>query len=337
MKIKTLLTALALTFMAAQAQEPYKVLAPIANVEDGDTAYLVNFDNGEVVDSAVIFDHTATFKGYIDEPILVRILVNGKRNGSLVLEPGTAGVNPEKRRGVGTMLNDALNIYSDSIAAIEQAGKDCKTEAETDSLFNHLLDYSIKVLEENSDNPIAMVVASDLFYMLENEDFIELVNTHPDLRKWQRVKKMMDTISTIKATSPGAKMLDFAVEYNGETKHLSDYVGRGKYVLVDFWASWCGPCMREIRNLKEIYQKYAERDDFQILGVAVWDTPADTEAAMSRLQLPWPVIINAQTIPTDLYGIMGIPSIFLFSPDGTILLRDKYGEDLQTTLDDFIK
>ena len=80
--------------------------------------------------------------------------------------------------------------------------------------------------------------------------------------------------------------------------------------------------------LKELYQKYKDKG-LDVLGVAVWDKPEDTRAAISRHGLTWPCIIDAGTIPTDLYGISGIPCIMLIGPDGTILSRDKQDDELR--------
>lgn len=335
---KTLLFAVAaLAAACASAQDAYKVLAPLSDVEDGTIAYLVNYDNGEKVDSSVVSDHTATFKGEIDEPILVRVIANDKRQGSMILEQGTIAFSPKKRCGVGSMLNDKLNLYSDSIAVLEEQLGAAQNEADYNALNQKMLDYRMDVFAENGDNPIGLVIALDLFYTIDNDSFADFVAKNLDLKQSKRISDMLGTIAKIKATSPGNKMLDFAVDYNGATSRFSDYVGKGKYVLVDFWASWCGPCMREIKNLKEIYNEYAGNDNFEILGVAVWDKPEDSEAAIKRLGIPWHCIINAQTIPTDLYGIMGIPSIMLFAPDGTILLRDVYGNMLQEKLRELVK
>ena len=98
-------------------------------------------------------------------------------------------------------------------------------------------------------------------------------------------------------------------------------------VLVDFWASWCGPCKAEMPNLKNVYEKY-KGDQFELVGVAVWDKREDTEKAISELGITWPVIYDAQTLPTDIYGINGIPHIILFGPDGTILARELRGEEI---------
>jgi thiol-disulfide isomerase/thioredoxin len=125
---------------------------------------------------------------------------------------------------------------------------------------------------------------------------------------------------------------DFEVEYEGKIQKLSDYVGKGKYVLVDFWASWCGPCKRAMPGLKELYAKY-KGDKFEILGVATWDEPAATLKAIEDLQLPWPQIMNAQRIGSDAYGVQGIPQIILFAPDGKIVARDLHGEELKAAVD----
>jgi thiol-disulfide isomerase/thioredoxin len=129
-------------------------------------------------------------------------------------------------------------------------------------------------------------------------------------------------------TQPGNQYLDFEVTYNGKTTKLSDYVGKGEYVLVDFWASWCGPCIKQTAVIKELYNEYKDKG-LKVLGVAVWDEPENTLKGIKSHDLPWEQIINAQTIPTELYGISGIPCIMLFDPNGKILSRDKQDDELK--------
>ena len=120
---------------------------------------------------------------------------------------------------------------------------------------------------------------------------------------------------------------DFEAEYEGKVTKLSDYVGKGKYVLVDFWASWCGPCKREIPYLIQVYEEY-KGDKFEVLGVATWDKPEDTKKAIEQLGIPYPQMLNAQKAGSDAYGISGIPQIILFGPDGKILKRNLRGEGI---------
>jgi thiol-disulfide isomerase/thioredoxin len=134
-----------------------------------------------------------------------------------------------------------------------------------------------------------------------------------------------------KATAVGSMFKDFAAEYNGKTTKLSDFVGKGKYVLVDFWASWCGPCRAEIPNLVKVYDSYKNKN-VNVLGVTVGDRPEDSEQAMKDLGVNYPQILNTPDSCADLYGINGIPHIILFGPDGTILERDLRGEEIENAL-----
>lgn len=134
----------------------------------------------------------------------------------------------------------------------------------------------------------------------------------------------------------GQMFTDFQAEYDGKTYKLSDYVGRGKYVLVDFWASWCGPCKAEIPNLIKVYNQY-KGDKFEVLGVATWDEPKASLKTIEQMKIPYPQILNAQRAGSDAYGITGIPQIILFGPDGTILKRDLRGEQIEATIKELLK
>lgn len=126
----------------------------------------------------------------------------------------------------------------------------------------------------------------------------------------------------------GQMFVDFEATHEGKTTKLSDYVGKGRYVLADFWASWCGPCRMEVPNLIAVHDKYAG-DKFTVLGVATWDEPADTKAAVDELGINYPQMLNAQQAGSDAYDIEGIPEIILFAPDGTILARGLRGEAIE--------
>ena len=149
--------------------------------------------------------------------------------------------------------------------------------------------------------------------------------------------KMLESLRSVENTTEGKMFTDFTVTGDdGKEQRLSDYVGKGDYVLADFWASWCGPCRMELPNIKKIYDKYNGKG-LTVIGIAVWDKPEDTRKAIEEEQIPWPQILNAGHVPTDIYGIQGIPHIILFGPDGTIIARNLRGDDMAAKVDEVMK
>ena len=118
-------------------------------------------------------------------------------------------------------------------------------------------------------------------------------------------------------------MIDFkGVTPEGKEVALSDFVGKSKLVLVDFWASWCGPCMRSMPAMKALYEKYHKKG-LEIVGVAVWD--GDNSRSRVRIEekgMTWPqIFVGDDRTSTDIYGIAGIPHVILFDAEGVILTR----------------
>lgn len=329
------LTLAALLAAGAASAEHYKVITPLSKDDDGAMARLVNFDSGATVDSVLVADGVATFEGEVDEPYLARVVVDGGRLPVFILESGTISFN-DKEGAFGTMLNDQLRQLGREISQLgsQFQGADEAAQKTLYARYEALVDST---MQSNRDNPLGyyLFLQSDMAQAPASEIRAELAK-YPDFAKYKRVQGMLAAVEKREATQPGKKYADFEVTYDGKTERLSDYIKPGKYTLVDFWASWCGPCMRQAAVLKDLYAKYHDKG-LDIVGVAVWDEPANTLAAIKSHGLVWPNIINAQTVPTDLYGIMGIPCILLIGPDGTILSRDKQGDELVADVEKYIK
>lgn len=129
----------------------------------------------------------------------------------------------------------------------------------------------------------------------------------------------------------GDMFINFTVQQDPQNPNskvsLSNYVGRGKWVVADFWASWCGWCIKEIPTLKKIFNDLP-KEKVTVLSIAVWDKLADTKASARENGIVWSQIVNAQDIPSDAYGFSGIPYIVVFDPQGKIAAIGLRGNNL---------
>ncbi|MBK5721861.1 AhpC/TSA family protein [Dysgonomonas sp. Marseille-P4677] len=320
----------------------YIVEGNVSESANGKVLYLMDYSLRKNLDSTVVDSGKFVFKGIVDTVRYCRINVD-REYANLILEGGKITVDFEKHNASGSPLNQVLSDYNqqkDSLMKLSYQLYTQMKEQEKDpqrlkerldsanvlwmSVYYQTLD---RALDANTNNVIGMIVASDLA-MSATTGKMDTVfaKLSSDIVGLQMVQRLKDRNELLKKTAEGMMYTDFTVEQpDGTKKSLSDYVGKGKYVLVDFWASWCGPCRGETPNMKEIYSKY-KGDKFEIVGVAVWDKPEDSKKAIEEDKTTWPQILNAQETAQKLYGVNGIPHIMLIGPDGTIVarnLRDK--------------
>lgn len=309
---------------------------------EGHMMYLTDYDTDLRVDSAIITGGKATITGKVDAPFMGRLMLDGRRAGMMVIEPGTITVD-SNRVATGTPVNDAYVAYWEAqyrLAAQLDTLKSNKEEM-PDSVFTTRMDsvrQASTILEQeykaaNEGNPRGMYMfITEQVYDMSLAQLDSALKANPTYANSARVQSLRQGKVTKEQTSEGHKFVDFAVPAaDGDTARLSDHVGRGHYTLVDFWASWCGPCIRETETIKRIHAAYPD-STLEVLGVAVWDEPENTLKAIEQHKLPWAQIINTQKIATDAYGIPAIPCIILFDPEGMIVSRDKYGAELEAAV-----
>lgn len=322
------LCAAGMMAVSASAADPYKVTVPLSEDEDGAMVYLRNADTGEKLDSIIVENKVAVFSGEIDEAIPAAIAFDGRNRAQFVLEPGSMVVDVNTHSARGSMLNDVLNEYISKTIELSKRYRACETDAERDAVEEEFIKLANETMEQNMDNPIGYMIFVDEASGMDVEEFNGYLAKYPSLANYSGVKRYKEINDKKAMTSVGKMFADFEIVNDGKVEKLSDYVGKGKYVLVDFWASWCGPCLRQIPVIKELLAEFGDKG-LEVLGVAVWDEPENTIKAIESHGITWPCIINAQRIPTDIYGIAGIPCIILYGPDGKILSRDKQSEALK--------
>ena len=324
--------ALGIMATSCQKENKYNLTGEVGDKNNNATVMLISFSNGDTLAVDTVRDGKFYFSETIETPILAQVRIGGRAIGTVILEPGNILMEPQAKVS-GTPLNDLLGSFNDQqaeiyaqLAAINP--QDSTAEEKSQALIAAYNALEDSVMKANLDNPVGATLMINNAYEMSVEDLQSAIEAHPTLASYSKLTKILDQKKVATETSVGHQYKDFEISYNGKTTKLSDLMVPGHYTLVDFWASWCGPCRREIPVIKEILEEYGPKG-LDVVGVAVWDQPADTERAINELEITWPVIINAQTIPTDMYGILGIPSILLIGPDGTILSRDKQDQELK--------
>jgi len=241
--------------------------------------------------------------------------------------------------------SELMSSYEEAVAAIQDNAElselqkaDAYMEAEEDVIAK-LSDYCLSTMKKHPKDSVALMALNDIYYLADPEALEDAIDALSDeFKASEFVQGISSSLKAKKATTVGSMFTDFTIvqdeeDPEGSTVRFSDYIGKGKYMLVDFWASWCGPCKAELPNIRSVWEKY-HGDKFDVLSVAVWDKVEDTKAGAIENGILWNQIINAQQIPTDLYGIEGIPQIMLFGPDGTILYRDLRGGAIEAAVAD---
>lgn len=354
-----ILSVLALSFVTLSlSAQSYTITGKADTKYDGKKVYLVNQDNLLFADSAVIAGGEFKFKGVAEGQSLFEININNnKKNRSYVIvEPGVnvtvdftvrpvavAGGLNDKRVEMENAVAVAGNAVNAKIQELQAQGK---TQQEIGELVNADIEavYDIyrKAMEDNKNNffgaYILGMVAQDFYPTIGELD--TMIGKIRYANNVFTVRKYREELLKAEATQAGKMFIDFtALSVDGTVSKLSDYVGKGKYVLVDFWASWCGPCKREIPNLVELQNKYGG-DKFMVLGVNVWDEEEKFKEALVAEGITYPQIFvprDNKDNATQIYGIRGIPQIILFAPDGTIVQRDLRGDAMKALVGEKMK
>lgn len=324
-------------------------------VPNGNKVFLINLLNKDTLAVTTTGNNTFLFTGKLSEPIYAYV-GNGTQRVHFILEPGMVDVDLDKRTSHGTPLTDSYISFHRRFYAYDALRKD-ERKALTDiketisvSEFNkrwQLLDDKYRqlqglltdsVVSANTDNLLGAMALDDLA-LRDTAVFMRLyAEMSQKMQKVPFLSKDFNNIRLQSRTAPGKMFTDYLIKggnLDGTDVRLSDYVGKGKYILLDHWASWCGPCKAEMPYIKKTWEAFAG-DKFDVVSIAVNDKHEKTLQAISQLDMPWHQIIDAKDIPTKAYNILAIPRIILFAPDGTILRNGLRGEQIYSIVKEIL-
>ena len=347
----------------AQSSNEYIVEGVVRDSSaNGKTIYIMDYDAVKFIDSTMVKDNRFVFKGKVDTITFCRINVTQEESGKFILEPGHILVNligkrpyEESFQPSGTPQNDEmarLDRAQDSInAQIRQKRKELlKICGGTTSEFNtQWVDYIQKQREANvewvmdlfethNNDGVGYYLLQTIMDGLPIEQKLSILhNLGPWLKSTRYAQNLLKNTEGLANTQENMPYVEIiGKDVSDEDIALSSFFGKGNYVLVDFWSSWCGACRLEFPNLMKLYKQYKDKG-LNIVGIYVWDDPENVANAIKSLNITWPQIIDTtRTTATTQYGVSGIPQIILFAPDGTILKRDLRGENMIKTVEDIL-
>lgn len=291
--------------------------------------------------------HKGRFRIVVRQPLHKFIQIEDGKGGWMVLivdnQPNQVTVDFRTNTVVeGSLLNKRFNRYQlarDSIESELQLHEEDADRTVSDSLEGRLEELKWKAIAENLDNVIPVYYLSLIgqFSMISPEQLSECMKEeyafthHPDMeRVWKYYRAMQKRL-------PGQDYHDIELPDTTGTLHcLSEYVGHGHYVLLDFWASWCAPCVGSMPMMKKLYDTYAGRG-LQIIGISLDRTREAWLSAIRRLDLPWIHLSDVkgwESIASEIYGVNAIPEIVLIDPDGKIIATGLREQELEAKLDE---
>lgn len=360
--------AASLLLLVACDQKPgYEITGTVSNADlNGKYVYLYEYGTKDAtpLDSALIQNSAFTLKGTQNTPalrtlrfsadVVKPVRVNAGENAPFtsifVLENAKLAIVLDSISSVsGTPENNDQNAFQKEIAQL-RSGMDkliadmrsgdekLKNAAEKkyDEIDKKITEAVVNYILSHSNKQTAAKNLYDFRYNISEEQQNDILDkADSTFKAVPGIPNMIDHLNILKKVAVGQKFTDFEMaDAKGNMHKLSDFVGNGKIVLIDFWASWCPPCRKEMPNLVAAYKQYKNKG-FDIVGISL-DNKADAWAkGVQDLGITWTQLSDLkgwQNSGAALYGVNSIPHTILVDKDGTIIAKNLHGEELDAKI-----
>ena len=325
------------SLLSASAGNGFKIIGDVTDVADGTTLYLQL-----VGPPSVRLDSTTIEKGHFEfsgsdraKPEWALVSIKGQFLPlcDFYLENGNIAVRGSRytAQATGTSTNEQYNYYNQNINSMftdiynmNVALYMAKDSMAKDSLKlkkqkaeSVLLDKEVGFVRQHPASPVSLRIVEYICRNAKSEDILRYVSyLSQDLQTTETVVKLKDYAHRQKMTEAGTPAPAFTLKDDkGRKVSLSDF--KGKYLLIDFWASWCGPCRASFPAIKELYTRY-KSDKFDILGLSLDRKDSAWRKALAEENCPWTQVVDLDGTVANKYAVSTIPLMVLVNPDGTI-------------------
>lgn len=356
--------------IACQKEEPvekgYVIKAELANADSSMAYLMTRNDSWDIMDSTMILNGTFELKGSLEMPEMYYIRIGQSRRNMIPVFLENKNFNLkgnfdslDEVNVEGGEMQGLYNSYKSGISGYDDRMKklyedymiadslgDMAQMSKIDSMWEDLdkekIDYIKNYAFDNNMNVFGpyLTVSSELNYTMTLPEFEELYMAFDTVLIGSKYYiKLQERIKTLESIQVGNTMPSFS-QADTSGKMISSDEFRGKYLLIDFWASWCGPCRRENPNVVAMYNELHDKGPgFEILGVSLDESKENWIQAIEADGLTWPHVSDLKGWSNEVagqYGINSIPHTVLVDPDGKIIAHKLRGDELRSKLESLL-